>query len=317
MELERIDCIFCGAIGTRPYHAERGYQAVSCLGCGLVFVTPRPTEAAMKHLYEGQETKVDLARQIRNVEAATAEARRSLDLIARYRPTGRILEIGCAAGYFLREAERRGYTATGVEITRQFVDFARGVLGLDAREGTLTGLDLPRGGFDIIYHRNVLSHLGHPLASFHRMRELLSPSGLMVFQTGNVAELPPERWEGTEELDLPDHLFHYSERTIRLLLERTGFAPLTVERYALVLHDPWIRALAAHLGPRLAGRRRAPEAASPPPPFVPPTAAPPPRPLRAIEAHLNQLMTYDIGAAARSEGRRCTLKVVARVHSTP
>jgi SAM-dependent methyltransferase len=316
MDLERIDCIFCGDMGTRPYHAENGYQAVSCVGCGLVFVTPRPTEAAMKHLYEGQETKVDLARQIRNVEAATAEARRSLDLIGRFRPAGRILEIGCAAGYFLLEAERRGYAATGVEITRQFVDFGRGVLGVDVREGTLTGLDLPPGGFDVIYHRNVLSHLGHPIASFQRMRELLSPEGLMVFQTGNVAELPPERWEGTQELDLPDHLFHYGERTIRMLLERAGFAPLAVERYALVLHDPWIRGLAGRIDALLGRRGRAPGAASPPR-FVPPDAAPRPRPLRALEARLNQLITYDLGAAARSEGRRCTLKIVARAAVAP
>src|SRR5262245_46985513 len=199
MELQPIDCIFCGDVGTSPYHTENGYHAVCCNGCGLVFVTPRPSETAMKHLYEGQETKIDLARQIRNVEAAVAEAQKSLALIRKYRRTGRILEIGSAAGYFLREAAREGFEATGIDLTRQFVEFARDVLGQDTREGTLMGLSLPLGHYDVIYHRNVLSHLAYPIESFRRMHALLAPGGFMVFQTGNVAELPTTRWTGTTD----------------------------------------------------------------------------------------------------------------------
>lgn len=318
--MESIHCIFCGDVGELPYHEENGYKAVACAGCGLVFVTPRPSEAEMKHLYEGQETKVDLGGLIRRIEHATAEAKRALHLLRRYQPTGRVLEIGSGAGYFLLEASRQGFEVTGIDITRQFVEYSRGALGLDVREGTLTSVELPPASYDIVYHRNVLSHLAYPLEAFSRMREILKPGGLVVFQTGNVAELPGERWAGTSDLDLPDHLFHYGEPTLRLLLQRTGFDVIAVERYALVAHDPWVRALVAlfkstFLARAPEGRARGRVAGAPPPPpppFVPPSVAPRPSLLRALGVSAEQLLTYDIGAAASSEGRRCTLMIVAR-----
>lgn len=315
--METIQCVFCGDVGTHPYHTENGYQAVACAGCGLVFVTPRPTEAEMKHLYEGQETKIDLGHQIRKIEAVTLEARRALHLIRRYVPGGRLLEIGSAAGYFLREAERQGFKATGIDITRQFVEFARDVQGLDAREGTLMKLPLDPGSFDAIYHRNVLSHLAYPIEEFSRMRELLKPGGLMLFQTGNVAELPGARWAGTSELDLPDHLFHYGEPQIRLLLERTGFEPIEVHRYALVVHDPWIRALVHRAKTALARRRGegGDDRKPPPQPFTPPRQVPPWSRLKEAGAIAEQLLMYDIGAAAQSEGRRCSLVIAARARA--
>jgi SAM-dependent methyltransferase len=311
MELEEVHCIFCGPGPTSPYHTENGFAAVRCGGCGLVFVTPRPTEASMKHLYEGQETKIDLARQIANVEHTMAEARRSLALIQEYKTRGDVLELGCAAGYFLREARRLGFGTTGIELTHQFALFAREVLGLDVREGSLLGLPLPAHSFDVVYHRNVLSHLGHPVASFERIHDLLRPDGLMVFQTGNVAELPGEHWRGTAELDLPDHLYHYGESTLRLLLTRTGFEVLRVERYPLLAHEPWIRRLVARL-------RGAPKTAAtdaherPKPAYVPPRVAPRVNPLKELGQVFEGMFTYELGALLPPEGRRATLKVVAR-----
>lgn len=310
MELETIDCPLCGDVGTRPYHEENGYRAVACRGCGLVFVRERPSEAAMKHLYEGQETKIDLGRQIRNVEGTTAEARSSLALVARHVPSGgRLLEIGCAAGYFLREAARRGLSPVGVDITRQFVDFARDVLGVDAREGTLASVELVPRSFDVVYHRNVLSHLAYPVAAFERMRELLVPGGVVVFETGNVAELPGERWAGTRDLDLPDHLFHFGQAQIERLLDRTGFDVVEVQRFALVLHDPWARALSRRLA--RAPRPKAPDRA----PFEAPRRAPRPRLGRRIGAAFEVAVQYGLGAIVPATGRRCTLRFVARART--
>lgn len=311
--MEAVSCIFCGDRGTRPYHEENGYRAVSCDGCGLVFVTPRPSEAEMKRLYEGQETKVDLGLQIRNVERATYEARRALDLVGRYQPSGRLLEIGCAAGYFLREALRRGYDPTGIDITGPFVRYATDVLGVDAREGTLASVELPPASFDVVYHRNVLSHLAYPLDAFRQMRSLLRPGGLMVYQTGNVAELPGERWAGTNELDLPDHLYHFGEKQLRLLAERTGFETLDVRRYALLLHEPAPREALLRLQ-SLFRTNGAPakEKKTKPAPFVVPNDVPRARLLHSLEVLVDGYITYDLGAVAPKEGRRATLVVVAR-----
>jgi len=261
----------------------------------------------MKRLHEGQETKVDLSLQIRSVERAVLEARRALDLIGRFVPEGDLMEIGSAAGYFLREARERGYRP---DITGPFVQFARGVLGVDAREGTMGSVHFPPRSFDVIYHRNVLSHLAYPLDAFRAMRELLRPRGVMVFQTGNVAELPGEHWSGTNELDLPDHLYHFGEKHIRMLAERAGFETLDVRRYTLLLHEPWIRAGLQRirgLGEKKSGVKKTGQ------PFVVPTLVPKRRLLPTLEFLVDGFITYDVGAVLPRENRRATLVVVARV----
>ena len=308
--VETVSCIFCGDVGTRPYHAENNYQAVSCNGCGLVFVTPRPSEAEMKKLYEGQETKVDLALQIQSVERATLEARRALELIAKFVPSGDLLEIGSAAGYLLREAKAYGYSPVGIDITGPFVQFGRDVLGVDVREGTLGSVELPPKSFDVAYHRNVLSHLAYPLEAFRTMRELLRPRGWMVYQTGNVAELPGEFWAGTNELDLPDHLYHFGEKQIRMLNDRAGFETVDLRRYSLLLHDPWIRDGLSRV--RSLGKRNNGGSKKPGQPFVVPKEIPAKRLLKTLEFLVDGFITYDVGAVLPKENRRATFLVVAR-----
>lgn len=308
-----VSCIFCGDVGTHPYHAENGYQAVSCDGCGLVFATPRPSEAEMKKLYEGQETKVDLGVQIQHIERATMEVRRALEIIGKFVPSGDVLEIGSAAGYFLKEAQLQGYRPIGIDITRQLVEFGRNVLGVDVREGTLATVELAPQSFDVVYHRNLLSHLAYPLDAFRTIRQLLRPRGWMVYQTGNVAELPGEFWAGTNELDLPDHLYHFGEKQIRMLNDRAGFETLEIRRYSLLLHDPWIRLVLKRLqGLIRPGETKTKKAGQP---FVVPQQVPTKRLLPTIEGLVDSFIMYDIGAVLAKENRRATLVVVARARA--
>lgn len=315
--MEEVVCPLCPPeSGARPYHEEGGWAAVQCAGCGLVYVTPRPTEAELKRLYEGQDTHVDVAGQMRKRHRKCAEARASLRTLERHGAIGRgvrLLEIGCGAGWFLAEARARGLDATGVDVNRHFVRFASEELGVRAIEGTLDALP-PGETFDVIFHRNVLSHLAYPVEAFARMGERLRPGGLMVFETGNVAELPGSTWAGTEALALPDHLFHFGEATIRALLERTGFSCVEVRRCAVLDALPPIwrlrRALACRRPRKNAtsGRR---------PPRVDDEAlaamrAPPARPFVLGLASLGRSFAEAAGRALARPRVRCSLVVVAK-----
>ncbi len=300
--MQDVACPLCPE-GTpaAPYHEEAGYQAVQCSGCGLVYVTPRPGEDEMKRLYEGQDTHIDVAAQIAKRHRKRAESRAALEVLSRYATGGRLLEIGIGAGYFLDEARRRGFDVEGLDINAHFARFAREALGLRVTEGTLRSAPLEPGVYDVVFHRNVLSHLAYPVAEIARMGELLRAGGVMLFETGNVAELPGESFRGTDALALPDHLFHFSEATLRRLLHRTGFDCLEVRRYAVL--DELVR-------------RRRPAAAPPRPrratPPALPDAAPPLRPLRGLAAELYRGAVDRLGAALAAPGRRASLVVAAR-----
>jgi SAM-dependent methyltransferase len=303
--MEHIDCALCQVDDATLYKEENGFRAMKCRRCGLIYVTPRPTIAEMKRLYDGQETNVDLGAHIRRRDVKSAQARSNLQIIQRYQPGGRLLEIGSAAGYFLYEAKQLGYEVQGVDITHAFAEFSRNELGVPVHEGTLGDAPFPDGWFDVVFMRNVLSHLAEPRAEHQRIHALLKPGGYLVFETGNVGELPAD---GAGELELPDHLHHFGEPTIRKLLELTGFRVVAVERFGLIEHMWPSRRLAG------SGRNegQAPEPRFPQPPRPVPTMLPPSNLLRRIEGAAGTWVRYGLGRLLAAPGRRSTLIVVAK-----
>ena len=58
-------------------------------------------------------------------------ARPVLNLLQPYYQLGTLLEVGCAAGFFLKIAEETGWEVHGVEIMPPAVAYARDTLGLN------------------------------------------------------------------------------------------------------------------------------------------------------------------------------------------
>jgi SAM-dependent methyltransferase len=256
----------------------------------------------MKQLYDGQETKVDLRAHLKERDLKTVQAEACLRLVARYAPRGRLLEIGSAAGWFLWAAQKRGYTVQGLDLTQRFVEFSEQVLGVPAFEGTLASAPFAAGSFDVVYLRNVMSHLAYPRSELATMARLLAPGGHLVLETGNVAELAPE---AAGELELPDHLHHFSEANLRTLLAMAGLDWIDTHRYVLLDQLPGVRRVKA-LFERL-GRPRA-------------QAPVRDEELRMPASHLARRLAaeavvygrYGVGNMLPAAGRRCSLVLVAK-----
>jgi SAM-dependent methyltransferase len=300
--LESVNCELCGVDDTTPYARENGYSAVRCARCGLLYVNPRPTIAEMKQLYDGQETKIDVGAHIRQRDVKCAQARQALSVIRRYQRNGTLLEVGSAAGWFLWEASKAGFDVQGLDITHSLVVFSRTELGIRTHEGTLRDAPFEPGSFDVVYMRNVLSHLAHPRAEYEHVRSLLRPNGFLVFETGNVAELTPE---AAGELELPDHLYLFGESTIRRLLELTGFSCRALERFGLVEHLRPVRRVGT-----LLARGRAPGPAGQSAPEN--TSMPPSTLAGRLEGAAGTFVRYGIGRLAPKHATKCTLLVVAQ-----
>jgi 2-polyprenyl-3-methyl-5-hydroxy-6-metoxy-1,4-benzoquinol methylase len=297
---EPVPCALCEVVDARPYATENGFEAVQCRRCELVYVSPRPSVEEMKRRYEASQTHVNIASHIRQRDYKRVQARKCLEVVRRHRSSGRLLEVGSAAGYFLLEAQQAGFNVQGLDVTGPFVTHCTETLGIPAYEGTLADAPFEKGSFDVIYHRNLLSHLHEPVADFERMRELLSPEGVLVFETGNVAELAAT---DAGPLELPEHLYHFSEATIRRLLDKTGFSVVRIHRHGLVMQLGLFRALE-----RMVERPQRPRARPAPPPS--PTPPPPSRITRA-RASAAQIIRYDLGELLGRWLPRSTLVVVA------
>lgn len=102
----------------------------------------------------------------------------------------RVLDVGCASGYFARTLVERGCRVSGVEYDVEAAEQARPALE-QLVVGDLESLDLVAelgaGGFDVVVFGDVLEHLRDPLPVLRQARELLAPGGYVVISIPNVA----------------------------------------------------------------------------------------------------------------------------------
>jgi SAM-dependent methyltransferase len=150
---------------------------------------------------------------------------------------------------------RRQWRVTGMDMSGQAVTHIRKELGLRAVVGTLPHPELEPRSFDVVTMWHSLEHVHQPLDTLRAVRGLLAPGGRLVIAVPNI-ESTAFRWFGPGwfGLDLPRHLTHFTPRTLRLILEKTGFR---VTALRPVRHSDWLR-LSAHLAHRL-GRRSLPQ----------------------------------------------------------
>lgn len=103
-----------------------------------------------------------------------------LDRLARLQPPGRLLEVGCAHGWFLDAASRRGYRVHGLE-----PDAPIAAQALRRGHAVTTGFfpaALPADArYDAIVFNDVLEHLPDPAGALREVRNRLARGGLAAF----------------------------------------------------------------------------------------------------------------------------------------
>src|SRR5262249_13181006 len=156
----------------------------------------------------------------------------TVKFIRRHKSGGRLLDVGCAYGFFLQEA-REHFDVAGIEIAEDAAAFAR-QHGLHvttgvADEDTLASL----GRQDVIVLLDVIEHLPSPQETLALCTRQLNPGGIIVITTGDFASLYARlagaRWR---LMTPPQHMWFFTPESIRRLAQSLG---LTVES----VDHPW------------------------------------------------------------------------------
>ena len=225
--LERPDCPLCGP-GTpqRQRYSFAPFATVECAGCGLQFLSPRLTERRILQLYQdaayydsavaGRGYDEYLA--VRENWLRTFDAR--LRAVARHKPAGRALDVGCGPGFFLEAAARRGYEAWGLDPSAYAVDLARRRHADRVLEGVLETAPFPPGHFDLVTAFDAFEHVYRPVRFLEAAHALLAPGGVLVITTPDptslLARACGRHWVSFK---IPEHVYYWAPRTIRRALE--------------------------------------------------------------------------------------------------
>src|SRR5262245_34325061 len=235
-----LRCNVCEA-SVDPDHdgvwTKDGLEIVRCPSCGALFRAVLPSAEELPGLYDSTYFQAEesqggqgYADYVGEADLHRLNARRRLSLIEGLTAPGGLLDVGCAAGFFLDEARGRGWRVTGVELSAEMAAWASETLGLDSViHGSFIGQPWDEGAFDCVTMWDYIEHTIDPLAELHLARRLLRPGGLLALSTGDagsvVARLTGRRWH----LLTPRHHNYFFTRSSLLQgLERAGFSVLAV-----------------------------------------------------------------------------------------
>ncbi len=226
-----------------------GYHILRCAQCGLGRVENPPSPEALAALYD--EAYFESAEAVGYQGYAEAEDRKRqhfrtlLDEIARERGVGspgRLVEIGCAYGFFLDEARKRGWSVMGLEPSAHAAGRARDHLGLDVRSDADALARLPDGEADVVAAWDVIEHVAEPLGLMASAHRLLREGGVLALSTGDVGSLSARLHGRHWSLVTPPwHLWYFTRRSMAKLLEAQGFQVTRLGGDGCVARDPGAR----------------------------------------------------------------------------
>jgi SAM-dependent methyltransferase len=209
---------------------------VRCKNCGFVYVNPRPTSEELKDFYQnpsyykgGGGTDYGYPNYLEEKETYENQSRERLSIIERFIRPARLLDLGCAAGFFLKEAQERGWIIEGIEFSKPMAQFAEGIIRQKIHE-SLAGSSLQPGSFDVVTMWDYIEHQFDPRETLLTVNRLLRPGGLVSISTPNTenfeAKTEADEWY---EFRPPEHINFFTSTTLGLLLQSCGFAPRLVQ----------------------------------------------------------------------------------------
>ena len=160
----------------------------SCADCGHQFIQPVPTARVLAAYYASYMTEAKenfyQDRQLAGIPAAFRQIYGERLSIIRNIVTGngRLLDVGCGLGMFLRLAEERGFGVHGVDANAYAVERLRDRYGIEASNCLFEDFETDQR-FDVVTMWDFLEHLSDPIAALHKAYGLLRPGSVMVVET--------------------------------------------------------------------------------------------------------------------------------------
>lgn len=269
--METVPCPGCDGTAFVPLMRARDhltglgglFSIVRCQSCNLVLTNPRPDTQSLGYFYPSDYSAYDsdttgkqdwwsrtlehsalrlyygypkqpvgpLGWLLAQIAKSRFRDRRSRHEWIPFRSPGRLLDVGCGAGGFLKRMRSFGWSVTGIDLAADVAKRVQQEQGIPVHIGTLPHPALAAGSFDAVTMWHVLEHVPNPRVVLRSAADLLRPDGMLVVEVPNIAswsfaEFGPD-WFG---LELPRHFQHFDPETLSSMLPPGRFRNIEVQQ---------------------------------------------------------------------------------------
>lgn len=160
-DFKNIKCPFCKSknIKLKNRNAESNlYKCKKCNSLFRKFFFPISTDYSSKYFIEDYKNQYGKTYE-EDEENLKRLAKNRLDIIKNIKPEGKILDLGSAMGFFLKEASLNGYETEGIEISEYAANYCVSSLNLNVHNISLLDFEYKKKEYDIITAWYVLEHI--------------------------------------------------------------------------------------------------------------------------------------------------------------
>jgi len=220
-----LACPACGRATAQTHlYSKHGCDILRCRECGLGRSETSgfdPARYYTRDYFSGQHAD-GYGDYLGSEPVLRREFARTVEVIRRHRAGGRLLELGCAYGFFLQEA-KPFFDVAGIEIAEDAAAHARAA-GLNVITGIADEAKLAAlGPMDVIVLLDVIEHLPHPRDTLALATRHLNPGGIIVITTGDFsslyARLTGSHWR---LMTPPQHLWFFTPESMRRMAGGLG-----------------------------------------------------------------------------------------------
>lgn len=239
-EFTDVPCPACLSEDNGSESKHLGFNYKRCGDCGLLFISPGPTNAHTLWFLEHSEGlrhwRDSMPTAVRERRIAMYQERASyiLNVIKEFEVGNRsLLEIGAGNGEFalaLLEQDANCFDRIvlcepqPIKVKHSKVS----IVNDSIQDGTFSG------NFDLVVSFEVLEHIPDPTTFLLQARELLAERGVLVLSTPNEKSLEMRLLKALSSNISFDHVRFYNPHSVSILLERFGFDVLQIETPGLL-----------------------------------------------------------------------------------
>lgn len=217
------------------FQLENTYEIIKCNSCTVQFLHPQLNDKELEKLYsenyykswgiKGEEEN-DITKQMK---IATFDLR--LNLITQFVTKGKILDVGCATGYFLEAAKKRNFTPYGIDFSEYSSSIAKKKFGVNnVFTGILETCNFESQQFDVIAMSDLIEHVRVPQKTISKASELLKDDGIIMIMTPNtdsfLNKLMAKRWTHYKL----EHFFYFNRQSIEIVANQAGLKVVYYEK---------------------------------------------------------------------------------------
>ena len=230
-------CPACGGVRAGLYFQQESFRTLRCLSCGLVYNNPQVLQRPIEEIYredyfKSQNPALGYEDYVANKPDIQKTFARRLGEIRNHVSGGKLLDAGCACGFFLETAAGQGFQVEGIDCSSWATDYARQQYPYRIVTGYLDqSTEFEAGTFDLITFWDLIEQVPDPKPLFAKAAQLLKPGGVLALTVRDIESLPARllgrRWIHFRPRE---KFVYFSRRSIRIFLESLGFEVLLSTR---------------------------------------------------------------------------------------